>query len=244
MNITEIGAGPVQIVWAHGWGMDNRAFAPMAMTFAAMARSFLPDFAGFGKTPLPPAPWGTRDYADSAAAWLRSLPRDGKRIWVGHSFGCRVGLQIAAHYPELIDALVLVGAAGLPRRRSLWQRLGNWARVRAFKFLKLFVPEGPKRDALRARFGSADYRNAGPLRPTFLKVIAEDLSPEAARVSCPTLIIVGADDADAPPEISRRLHGLIKNSDLHVLDGYDHHTILGPARHQVCALVKPFMDRL
>lgn len=241
LHVTTLGSGPVQLIWAHGWGQDGGAFAPMAQSFAGFCTSYLIDFPGFGKTPFQNQTWGTRDYADYIAAWVRTLP-PGKKIWIGHSFGGRVGLQMAAHYPDLIDGLVLVGTAGIPRKRSLLQRLDNWLRVRTFKFMKLFVPEGPKRDKLRARFGSADYRNAGQLRPSFVKVVNEDLSPEARMIVKPALIICGARDDQAPPDISRRLHEMIAGSAYHLLPGFDHYTILGDGRHQVAALIKGFIE--
>ena len=241
MNIRQIGGGPVQIVWAHGWGQDGEAFTPLAQSFGALATSYLPDFPGFGATPPPEEAWGTREYADHVAGWLRTLPA-GPRIWVGHSFGCRLGIQLAAHYPYLFDQMVLVAAAGLKRKRTMFEKISYNTKVYTFKTLKTFVPEGPKRDALRAKFGSSDYRTAGVLRQSFVKIVNEDLKEEATRVSCPTLIIVGSKDTETPPEISERLNKKIPNSKLHILDGFDHYTILNAGRHQVASLIKEFMD--
>lgn len=250
MNIRQIGGAaegsqtntPTQIIWAHGWGQDGSAFMPFAQSFAGMATSYLPDFPGFGATPAPEGAWGTREYADHVAAWLRTLPA-APRIWVGHSFGCRVGIQLAAHYPHLFDKMVLIGAAGLKRRRTMFQRLTQQTKIYTFKTLKAFVPEGPGRDALRNRFGSSDYKSAGNMRPIFLKVISEDLSTEAERVSCPTMIVCGTRDTETPPEISERLHEKIPGSTLHLLDGYDHYSILGAGRHQVAALIKGMIEQ-
>lgn len=241
MNIRQIGNGPAQIVWAHGWGHSGDAFAPLAQSFAGLATNYLPDFPGFGATPPPADAWGSREYAEYTANWLRTLP-PAPRIWVGHSFGCRVGIQLGAHYPQLFDQMVLIAAAGLKRKRTMFQRLSYQTKVYTFKTLKTFVPEGPKREALRARFGSPDYRNAGVLRSSFVKIVAEDLSPEAEKVSCPTLIICGGKDTETPPEISRRLNRRIPNSKLHILDGFDHYSILTDARHQVAGLIKSFME--
>ncbi len=250
MNIRQIGVAaaggqttaPVQIIWAHGWGQNSEAFAPLAQSFAGMAINYLPDFPGFGLTPPPPGAWGTIDYANETAAWLKTLPA-GPRIWVGHSFGCRVGIQLAAHYPYLFDKMVLIAAAGLKRRRTMFQRLNHKAKVLTFKTLKHLTPEGPRRDALRARFGSADYRNAGALRESFVRIVNEDLSAECERVNQPTLIIVGAQDDDTPPEMSRRLNSKIKKAHLEILDGFDHHTILSNGRHQVASLIKGFIEQ-
>ncbi|MBU6235530.1 MAG: alpha/beta hydrolase [Alphaproteobacteria bacterium] len=244
MNIAKIGTGTIQIIWAHGWSMDNNAFAPFAQTFTGMATSYLPDLAGHGKTPEPPAPWTTREYADALAAWLQTLPPATKRIWVGHSFGCRVGLQLAAHHKGLFNGMVLVGPAGLKRNRPLTQKIWFWAKVYAFKTLKIFVPEGPARDKLRARFGSADYKRAsGTMRRVLINAVNEDLGPEAEMVTCPTVLVCGSHDTETPPEISRRLQQKIKGAELHILDGYDHYTILTAGRHQVAALVKSLMDK-
>lgn len=244
MNIVSIGKGPVQIVWAHGWGMDHKAMQTMADTFTNMATSYLPDLAGHGKTPEPPGPWTTLDYANACAEWLETLPKAPLRIWVGHSFGCRVGLQLAAHHKGAFDALVLIGPAGLKRERPFLEKLWFWTKVYAFKTLKIFVPEGPTRDKLRAHFGSSDYKRAsGTMRKILINAVNEDLSAEAAAVKLPTLIICGSRDTETPPEIAERLHKKIAGSACHIIDGYDHYTILGTGRHQVASLIKAFMER-
>lgn len=235
--------GATHFVWAHGWGQSGAAFRPFAQSFARLGASTALDFPGFGRSPAPPAPWGTADYADAVAGWLRTLP-PARRVWIGHSFGCRVGLQIAARHPGLLSGMVLIAAAGLKRRRTLWQTLVLKARVYAFKLAKLFVPEGPRRDALRARFGSADYKNAGPMRAIFLKTISEDLTSVAGAVSCPTLLIYGRDDTETPVEIGERLSRLIPSARLVVLDGYGHLDILTRGQHQAANEIRKFLECL
>jgi hypothetical protein len=75
--------------------------------------------------------------------------------------------------------MVLIASAGLPRRRSLLERVQKNTRVLTFKAAKRFVREGPQLDRLRQRFGSADYRQAGAMRSIFLRVIREDLTAQA-----------------------------------------------------------------
>ena len=103
--------GPAPLlIWAHGWGHTHRAFLPLAESVRRTASSLLIDFPGFGASPLPPAVWGTADYADAVAKWIAGLPA-GRRVWIGHSFGCRVGLQLAARHPEAVNGMVLIAAA-------------------------------------------------------------------------------------------------------------------------------------
>jgi pimeloyl-ACP methyl ester carboxylesterase len=231
------------LIWAHGWGQTHAAMLPMAETMRAIAPSVLVDFPGFGASSLPPAPWGTADYADFAMTWLDTLPKV-RRIWIGHSFGCRVGLQVAARHPGAVDALFLIAAAGLPRQRSLARRLRDSGRSTTFRVLRSLTPEGPARERLRQRFGSADYRNAGPLRPTFIKVVSENLTEVARRVRCPVTLVYGENDQDTPPDIGQRFAALIPGAKLSILRGLDHHSVLGDGQHQVLNRLNTFLDEL
>ena len=170
-----------QIIWAHGWGQDHRAFEQLAESWAAGAFNILIDFPGFGASPRPRVDWGTAEYADACAVLLKQFPRC-ERIWVGHSFGCRVGIQLAARHGSLIDGLFLVAAAGLPRRRSGLSRLRVQSKIALYKSLRA-LPFGDK-SRLRERFGSADYKAAGDMRGILTKVVNEDLSPQAREIAC------------------------------------------------------------
>ena len=131
-----LAADTPHVIWAHGWGQDHHAFLALAQSLERAAHHTLIDFPGFGLSPPPAEAWDTADYADAVAEWLATLPR-GRRIWVGHSFGCRVGLRLAARHPEAVDAMVLAAAAGLQRRRSFPEKLRFSIRIRLFKALKL-----------------------------------------------------------------------------------------------------------
>ena len=109
------------IVWGHGWGQSRAAFRALAQALEPLGRHILIDFPGFGESPVPAMPWGPGDYADETARFIHTQT-SGPVIWVGHSFGCRVGLQLAASHPDLIAGMTLIAAAGLKRRRPLWQK--------------------------------------------------------------------------------------------------------------------------
>jgi len=236
-------AGAPQLIWAHGWGHSHLALLPLAQAMRQAARSWLVDLPGFGASPPPPAAWGTADYADAIAAWIANLPA-GRKVWVGHSFGCRVGLQLAARHPGAVDALFLAAAAGLRPHRSLAARVRRAPRRLAFRMLRALTPEGPARERLRERYGSSDYRNAGPMRPVLVKAVNEDLSDVARAVRVPVVLVHGADDRESPPEIAERLHRLIPGSRLHLLRGFDHYTLLAEGRHQMTHLLGELLESL
>jgi pimeloyl-ACP methyl ester carboxylesterase len=236
-----VGAAPLHFIWAHGWGQDHRVFEPLATALARRGAHSLVDFPGFGESPPPPASWSTADYADAMGDWLSTLPR-AKRIWIGHSFGCRVGLQLAARHPDAIDGLFLVAAAGLQRTRTPLQQLKIKMRVAAYKSLRFLPWLGIDTTSLRAKFGSADYRNAGPMRPILVKVVQEDLTDVARRVRCPVQLVYGELDDETPPEIGHRLVKLIANAGVSVLPRFDHYTILTSGAHQVQHQLERFVS--
>jgi pimeloyl-ACP methyl ester carboxylesterase len=235
--------GAPELVWAHGWGHTHQALLPLAQAMRPVADSWLVDLPGFGASPVPPFAWGTADYADAMAEWLATLPA-GRKIWVGHSFGCRVGLQLAARHPQAVEALFLIAAHGLQPYRSLAARAKRLPRQTAFRVLRALTPEGPARDRLRERYGSSDYRNAGAMRPVLVKAINEDLSEVARAVRIPVVLVHGDDDTESPPEIAERLHRLIPGSRLNLLRGFDHWTILGDGRHQIAHLLGALLESL
>lgn len=235
------GTGP-ELIWVHGWGQSGAAFMELARAFARNASSAVLDLPGFGNSPMPPTDWGTADYADAIAGWIASLP-PRKRVWIAHSYGCRVGIQLAARHPGLLAGMVLIAAAGLPRHRTLIQTVRLKARIYAFKLAKRLTPAG-ERERLYAKAGSADARSAGALRPIFVRAVNENLTLEAAKVACPTLLIYGRDDDDTPPEIGARLNGLIAGSELLVLNGFDHHTILTAGMHQLVSEISRFRGQV
>ena len=231
------------LVWAHGWGQTHAALLPLAESMRAAAPSVLIDFPGFGESPLPPTPWGTADYADAIAEWLAPL-EPARHIWIAHSFGCRVGLQLAARHPQTVAGLFLVAAAGLPPHRSPAARARIGGRRWAFRLMRSLTREGPARDRLRERFGSADYRQAGALRPILIKTVGEDLSESARAVRCPVVLVYGDRDRETPPELGERLKHLIPESQLYLLRGFDHWTVLTEGRHQLLQRLGEFVERL
>lgn len=231
------------VYWAHGWGQSHAAFMPLAESLKPLGQHCLLDFPGFGESARPLEAWDTAAYADAIAHHLKQSG-SAPIIWIGHSFGGRVGVQLASRHPELVKALVLISGAGLKRKRSPIKKLYFKCRIALYKFLKKLIPLGLSQNWLQSKFGSRDYQSAGEMRDIFLKVISEDLTPQAQNISCPTLLIYGSNDNETPPEFGQRYNRLIKNSTLHILDGQDHYTVLGQGRHQVANLLQGFITNL
>lgn len=170
------------------------------------------------------------------------MPR--RLIWIGHSFGCRIGIQLAARHPDLIAGLMLVAAAGLPQKPNLITAMRYKRRAFAYKLAKSLTVEGPRRERLRRYFGSPDYADAGPMRAVLVKVVGEDLSEAAAQIRCPVVLLYGTNDTETPVAIGTRFAALIPQSRLIVLDDFDHHNILTRGRHQLLHVLDDFVSNL
>lgn len=225
------------IVWGHGWGQTHTAFLPMAESLTQAGDHILLDFPGFGESPPPPDVWSTSNYADAIALWLKeqNMP---PVIWIGHSFGCRVGLQLAARHPQCVAAMALIAGAGLKKKFPPHKKLYFRARIRLFKLLRKALPAGPFKDRIIARFGSADYNASnGVMRSILIKTVNEDLSALAPSVACPVKLVYGLQDTETPPEFGERFSKIIPNSELFLLDGLDHYSVLTGGRHQVVKIL-------
>lgn len=240
-NLVQIGdTSKPPVVFGHGWGRTYRDFIPVAEALAPVASSYLIDFPGFGDTPRPDDTWGTPDYAAHILDFLNSQLGLKRFTWVGHSFGGRVGMRIAAGERDAIDHLVLVASAGVPRSRSNWQKLKGRRRGMEFKARKAMAKTDEALRELEKQYGSVDYihsREIG-MRDIFVKTVNEDQTLTLPQISCPTTLIYGGQDVDTPVEVGEKLAAGIPDATLIVCPHYDHISILDRGRHQIALAIK------
>lgn len=232
------------IVWAHGWGLSHKNFKPLISSLEQHAKHIALDFPGFGEAPEPPEEWDTSQHADAIAAWMKETNMPPV-IWVGHSYGCRIGTQLAARHSECVRGMVYIAGAGLKKHRPLCHRLYLYLRVHLFKILRHLVPEGSLKQKIIKFFGSADYNHtSGVMRKLFVRVVNEDLVEEAKQITCPVALIYGTEDTETPPSIGKKYDRLIENSQLHLLNGQDHYSVLQSGRHQVIKIISEFLKEV
>ncbi|MDC9701126.1 MAG: alpha/beta hydrolase [Alphaproteobacteria bacterium] len=232
--------GMPDVVFGHGWGRSHHDFIPVAEAIAPFANSLLLDLPGFGMSEPPEEAWGSRDYATYLVRYLKNHLGLKEFMWVGHSFGGRIGLCLASHQDSGIRHLLIVAGAGLPCSLPLSVWLRNAYRLICFRLARHLVGSGTALIALEERYGSPDYvqsRSLG-LRDVFLHVVSENLLPEINRVHCPSTLIYGEGDIVTPPEIGRRFHRLIPDSVFIECPVFDHFSILSRGKHQIALAVR------
>lgn len=218
------GSGDPVALLLHGWGRSSADLVPVAEPAGGepLAAVCL-DLPGFGSSPAPPEAWGAQAYADALVPMLAELGRPV--VVVGHSFGGRVGVCLAASHPELVAGLVLCGVPLLPRadrssgRPPLRYRLLRWAVRRGLV--------GEERlEAAKRRYGSADYAAAsGVMRDVLVRVVAERYDEQLAQLRCPVAMVWGELDADVPVDVARRALELLGSGGLEVVAGAGHDVV-------------------
>lgn len=220
---TASGAGPPRALLLHGWRRTKEDFAACAADLAGRGVAALAlDLPGFGASPAPAAGMGARGYAALLGPLLGELAREpGPLLVVGHSFGGRVGVCLAAERPAEVAGLVLTG---VPLVRGLLPRSRPSRRYQAIRALarRGLVPDAVLERA-RHRHGSDDYRAAtGVMRDVLVATVAESYEAELGRVSCPTTLLWGSEDRTAPLTIAQRASELCDLARVEVLDGVGH----------------------
>ena len=209
------GASPARVVALHGWARTHTDFDQLLDGFDAVAL----DLPGFGVTPEPPDAWGSPDYAALVADVLRGLP--APPVVIGHSLGGRVGVHVAASYPELVRGLVLTGAplirVGAGAKPKSGYRIVRWLHQRG-------VISDARMETARQKYGSSDYANASPaMRTVHVKLVGENYDEAIAGIQCPLRLVWGDDDTAAPLAGAQELAGRTGAS-LSVVPGAGHMT--------------------
>jgi len=190
------GDGVPRVLALHGWGRSHRDFDAVVKPAGGgeALDAVAIDLPGFGATPAPPSPWGAAEYAESVAAVLAEMK--APVVVLGHSFGGRVAVHLAASRPEEVAAVVLASVPLLrtasPRRPAAAFRL-----VRALHRARVVGDETMER--MRRRYGSADYRAAsGVMRQVHVRAVNETYEQQLDAMVCPVTLVWGDDDATVP----------------------------------------------
>jgi pimeloyl-ACP methyl ester carboxylesterase len=237
VNVEQSGTGP-SLLLLHGWGGSARSFAPLMPVLTKTFSVCAFDFPGFGLSALPPQTWGVTDYVAFVRHLMQRLGIE-RAHFLGHSHGGRVSIALAAKAPEAVDRLILVDSAGIRPPRTLTLRSRGLMARTARRVLSHRLAGKPGRRALAAiylRLGMSDYASAGPLRPTFVRLVNEDLSGILSAICAPTLVVWGADDRETPLWMGRRMAMEISGAEILVLSSAGHYSYLDQPR--------PFEDRV
>lgn len=209
------------VILLHGWGQNKEMMQVIFDHLKDRFHVWALDFPGFGESDEPPVAWGVEDYE----LFLEDFIHENEiknPILIGHSFGCRVAIRYAAKNQENVKKMCLTGAAGIRPKHGLdWQ-----IRTKAYKVGKWLLKatgQKEKLEQMQKNAGSEDYRNAqGIMKPTFVKVVNDDVSPILKDVKCSVLLVWGEFDTAAPLWMGKQMEKEMPDAGLAIFEGDDH----------------------
>ncbi len=229
LNYVDLGSGePILVL--HGWGSNLEVHRAMLEQLARGYRVLALDLPGFGESDEPPCAYGVDDFADVVLEFLQPFGFSSLTL-IGHSFGGRIIIKLANRtLPFAVRRIVLIDSAGI---RPQPTKKGG-ARRRRYRFLRAIAGFAPVRrlfpgalEALRKRFGSADYAAASPrMRECLVKTVNEDLTPLLPGVRSETLLIWGENDTATPLSDGQTMEKAMPNAGLAVIPNAGHFCFL------------------
>lgn len=219
------------VLLLHGWGGRTESVKPIFDILKTRFAVYSLDLPGFGRSYTPAIPWQSSDYGLFLKEFLENLKIERVNL-IGHSFGGKIGIWLSSHYPSMIKKLVLISPSAIKPKR----KLDYYLKVFIAKTAKTFLPTNLK-DRIYEKIGSKDYKSAGRMKPTLIKVLKEDFKPLLCKILAPTLIVWGENDDQTPFYQGRIMEKEIKGSRLVIIKNGGHFCYLDdPQYFSSCVL--------
>ncbi|MDM8549131.1 alpha/beta fold hydrolase [Desulfobacterales bacterium HSG2] len=231
----EKGSGSETVVFAHGLLWSGRMFSRQVDALKNRYRCVTFDFRGQGQSGVTESGYDMDALAEDAASLIRAIGCQPCHF-AGLSMGGFIGMRLAICKPDLIRSLILMETSADP------ESFGNKIRYRVLNLIARRFGLKPVADqVMPIMFGEKflkDPDRAGERAVWRRRMIANDrigitraaqgvidrrgVYEELHRISVPTLIIVGDQDAATVPAKSERIHARISGSKLVFIPGAGH----------------------
>lgn len=150
---------------------------------------------------------------------------DGTFSFVGLSLGGAIGMRLAATAPGRVERLVLACTSPRFGDPEQWRERASLVRREGLE---------PIVDGVLERWFTPAFDDVARYRAMYLTVDPEgyarccealagwDGDGDLARIEAPTLVVAGATDPTAPPEVAERIAAGVAGARLEVIDGAAH----------------------
>lgn len=240
-----------------GFGCSNWIFEDLSKALANSFTWVMPDSRGMGQSPEVTQPYAIEDLAEDSLEVMDHLGFE-KFAVIGISMGGFAAQVLALQYPERIKGLGLFcttgpGQAFRPMVKIEAQQLRDAYEadphsVATANTLATVYPGFREREPQRFEaIVNWKLKHRAALNQVLLQRQATLNFLETALplhdITCPTLIMTGAQDRFVPPENSILLAQTIPNSELHILEQSDHLFFLEKAP-EVARVSRSFLEQL
>lgn len=205
------------ITFLHGAGGNHASWWQQIPFFSQTYRCLTLDHRGFGWSTDPQGKGAAR-FADDLEALLNELDIERTAL-VAQSMGGRTASQFTLRQPERVSALVMCDTLGILAWEALSERreklraerlavAGASGELRRGYMAPGFIANQPEMTFLYQQVQSFNSPRAGTGAPQTTR------REELARLSVPTLFIVGAEDPVLPTQIVRELAAAVPGAEL------------------------------
>lgn len=229
IHYVEAGSGPT-VILLHGLGGSSQVWQ---LNIAALAEKYhvvVPDQIGFGKSDKPLVNYRIRTYVDFLDQFCKQL-RIERASLVGNSMGGWIAAAFTAAFPDRVDKLLLVDAAGYKPPKDLDTRTfyglnpttreGMKVLVAKVFYNKLFLTDAAIDQSIAVRLAAGDGYTINSITESIIR--GEDFLDDAVKtIKRPTLLIWGRQDGLVPLAEGEHFNRDIAGSKLVVFDQCGH----------------------
>ena len=229
IHYVEAGSGPT-VILLHGLGGSTQSWQ---FNIAALAEKYhvvVPDQIGFGKSDKPLVNYRIRTYVDFLDQFCKQLNIERASL-AGNSMGGWIATAFTAAFPDRVDKLVLVDAAGYapPKdidTRSFYAlnpttREGTKVLLGKVFYSKMYSTDAAIEQAIASRLAAGDGYTINRITESIIR--GEDFLDDAVKtIKRPTLIIWGRQDGLVPLAQGEHFNKDIAGSRLVVIDQCGH----------------------
>jgi len=215
---------------------DNACYAFQVAEYAKHFTCISVDLRGTGETDATAGTYTTEDLADDVAEFMKALGVRKAHV-AGLSLGGAIGMWLAAKHPEMVTSLSLHSA--WPKTDAFMKAvLGSWQTMaKALGSVPEMVIHGlfpwcftPELYAARPEYieGLAGFVRSRPAQSveSFMQqanaVLGHDAEAQLGKITAPTLITFGRQDAATSTRFAEPLRRGIRNSELVIFEGASH----------------------
>ncbi|MFO0917904.1 MAG: alpha/beta fold hydrolase [Planctomycetaceae bacterium] len=209
-HVVDEGEGST-LVFVHGFPLSHAMWKHQPAEFSRTHRVIIPDLRGFGQSTATTPIASLSDHADDLAQLLDQLQIQEPIVLCGLSMGGYIAFRFLEKYPARLRGLILCDTKATPDTPEAAQNRRNMADQVLEQGSQIIV------DAMLPKLFSSETQKSQPqiidetrrvMKSTAPEAIAAaqramaarpDSTPQLARISVPTLVVVGESDALATP---------------------------------------------
>lgn len=218
------------VVLLHSLAMDRRIWNPLVDALAAHLAVLSCDLPGHGRSPTAIGPT-VEAMADQVAATVTAAGLSTVSV-IGMSLGGSVAQALAARHADLVRALALLDTTAWygPEGADSWAERAaracqnGMASLSEFQVDRWFSRGFRERrpDVCAATLELFSATDLGGYADACTALGSMDLREAIETITCPTVVVVGEQDAATPMSQAEEIHGRIPGSTLHVIAGCKH----------------------